>query len=63
MGYLVCLPEQVCMHHSLDTLELRPETFSEYLTSQLGMEIFHLLNVGDSMQGFDRPMYVFRKQM
>lgn len=50
------------VHHALETLQLRPENFPQYLAQEIGFELLQQLEVGTSTTGFGRPLYVFRKR-
>ena len=45
----------------LSHIQLRPEQFVEYLTTELPFELVETKRVGKPAEGFDRPMLAFRK--
>lgn len=49
------------LKRSLDTLQMRPEGIPQYMTDVLGFELVRELRKSATGQGFDRPMFLFRK--
>ena len=47
--------------HNLSSLQLRPEGFSELLTSQHGLRLLRDLSPQHPVPGFSRPLLVFKK--
>ena len=45
----------------LRLIHLMPEDFPDYLTRTIGFRTVRTLNVAESIQGFDRPIYVLVK--
>lgn len=42
-------------------LKFKPDKFSKYLQHRCGLDLLKSIAVGDSKEGFNRPIYVFRK--
>ncbi|CAK0784799.1 hypothetical protein CVIRNUC_008003 [Coccomyxa viridis] len=51
------------LQRSLSSLQMRPEEMPQYLSDVLGFKLVRELNRSASGQGFDRPMYLFRKPL
>jgi hypothetical protein len=45
----------------LDSLQMRPEEIPQYMVDVLGFELVRELRKSATGQGFDRPMFLFRK--
>ena len=51
------------LQRSLSSLQMRPEEIPQYASDVLGFKLVRELNRSASGQGFDRPMYLFKKPL
>ena len=49
--------------HSLSSLQLRPEGFTQLLESSLGLQLLREFSPQHQHQGFSRPVLVFKRQI
>lgn len=49
------------LQHSLQDLQMLPEDIPQYMSDVLGFKLVREMRRLASGQGFDRPMYLFKK--